>query len=87
MHILLRGPLKQAKILEHRLGLTRTSRDEETEISIFKVDEKKKSGRRALRELQELGGKPLKNLLLSFNNPSELQAPYKLSHKSIIHFN
>ena len=61
MHIILRLPhKKQERDLTNRLGLKPVARDEETEITIFEIDESGKSGRAKLRALQELGGKPLK---------------------------
>lgn len=59
MHVILRINPKQETILGKRLGLMPIVRDEETEITIFEVDETTKSGRATFRELQEYGGKPL----------------------------
>ncbi len=60
MHVILRITPKQERILEKRLELTPTLRDKETEMSIFEVDESRKSSRSKLRELEKYGGKPLK---------------------------
>ena len=60
MHVLLRITPKQEIILRKRLGLTPTLRDEETDMSIFEIDQNRKSWRLQLRELEQYGGKSLK---------------------------
>ena len=87
MHIILRIHHKQERILTNRLGLKPVARDEETEMTIFEVNEKKKSGRVILRKLQELCSKPLEKLLLPFKDPAQLQIQYKIPSQGIIHFN
>ena len=87
MHIILRMHHKQERILTNRLGLKPVARDEETEMTIFKVSEKTKSGRVVLRELKERGGKPLDTLLKSFRSILQSQIQFQIPSQGVIHFN
>lgn len=69
MHVILKITPKQEIILGSRLGLTPVFRDEETEMTIFEIEQSKKSWRAQL-ELEKCGAKSLNSLLLFFNNPA-----------------
>ena len=69
MHVILRITPKQEIILGNRLGLTPVSRDEETEMTIFEIDQSRKSWRAQLGELEKHGGKLLNKLRLPFKTP------------------